>query len=419
MIADVSGDRVPSNVDVAIVGAGAAGLAVGIFAAGNARDANVVILDGAVKIGAKILIAGGGRCNVTNRVVRPADFCGGHRPFIKRVLAAFTVDQTIAFFRELGVDLEEEEHGKLFPTTNKARTVLNALCGEVRRYGVSLYPDHRVTNIERRDGGFRITTSRNTLQARRVVLATGGKSLPKSGSDGAGYSLACALGHSVVPTTPALVPLVLAGDFHTQLSGIAQDVELTLKADGAKATRVSGALLWTHFGISGPAVLDISRYWHRAALDRHDVHLTVSFLPGADFTKADRRLQELAFANPKMHLRNALARLLPARVAEAILRHQAIDGQTVMAGFRKDSRRKLVHALLSWPLPVLDSRGFTHAEVTAGGIPLSEVDPSTMASRKCPGLFLIGEILDVDGRIGGFNFQWSWSSAHVAGRHIM
>jgi len=403
-----------ATIDLTVVGGGAAGLATAIFAARSMPEQTVVVVDRAKKLGAKILVAGGGRCNVTNRVVSASDYCGGTANVIKRVLAAFSVERTVAFFREIGVELHEEEHGKLFPDTNQARTVLDALLNEAARCGVRILTEHRVTDIQRRDSGFRIDTGRAQVSTSSVVLATGGRSLPKSGSDGAGFYLAQALGHSLVAPTPALAPLVLSGDFHAPLSGIAQDVELTVLIPECKPVRISGAMLWTHFGVSGPAVLDASRHWHRAKLEQRNVTVTVNFRGGKDFASAERELINLASDRPKTMLRNALAQFLPARLADAILHRLDIDAATPMAHLKKDQRRRLVHGLVAWPLPVIDSRGYTYAEATAGGVPLTEIDSTTMASRKCPGLFLVGEILDVDGRIGGYNFQWAWSSAFVA-----
>ena len=410
------------NTDVAIVGAGAAGLATAIFAARRHPDWSLVALDGARQIGAKILVSGGGRCNVTNRRVTPGDFFGGNPNVLRRVFAAFPVEHTVAFFAELGVPLHEEEDGKLFPDTNRARSVVAALLDEAARRGVAIQTAQRVNAIERGADGFDVTVERradasraqHVLHARNVVLATGGLSLPKTGSDGAGYDLARKLGHTLVPTTPGLAPFVLDGDFHVGLSGVAQEVELTIRTAPLKPTRLRGPMLWTHFGVSGPVALNASRFWHRANLEQRAVTLTVNFLPGDDLAAAERRLLNLATDQPRTALRNALAGLLPARLADSLLAQLGIGGQIAMAQLARDHRRRLVHALLEWPLPVRDSRGYAFAEVTAGGVPLAEVDPATMGSRICPGLHLVGEILDVDGRIGGFNFQWAWSSAWVA-----
>ena len=190
--------------------------------------------------------------------------------------------------------------------------MLDALCDEACRRGVRILSEHRVSKIERCDPGFRIVTGAVSLNAQHVVLATGGKSLPKTGSDGTGYRLAQALGHSLVPTTPALAPLVLTDGFHASLSGISQDVELVVTAEGDKPVRVNGPLLWTHFGISGPAPLDASRHWHRAQIEGRAVKMHTSLLPGDDFVEAERKLLALVSSQPKSILRNTLSRLLPA-----------------------------------------------------------------------------------------------------------
>ncbi|HSW47261.1 MAG TPA: NAD(P)/FAD-dependent oxidoreductase [Phycisphaerae bacterium] len=403
-----------SRGDVAIVGAGAAGLACAIFAARRLPGRSILLLDGSRHPGAKILVAGGGRCNVTNRTVTATDFSGTNPHLIRRVLADLPVERTVDFFREIGVELHEEEDGKLFPDTHHARTVLDALMSEVRRQGVLLLAERKVTGIERLEGGFRLQAGSTAATARCVVLATGGLSLPGTGSDGSGYALAQSLGHSLVEPTPALVPLVLDGGFHRDLSGVSQDVELSVVSPGHRAVKLRGPMLWTHFGVSGPVVLNASRHWHRARLEGRDVRLTVSFLPGEDFASAERRLLDHARRKPKLFLHNALAGWFPDRFVGLLMDNLGIPGRVPLAHVDRASRRRLLHALLEWPLPVVDSRGYAHAEVTAGGVPLTEIDSATMMSRKCPGLYLIGEILDVDGRIGGFNFQWAWSSAYAA-----
>jgi predicted Rossmann fold flavoprotein len=248
------------------------------------------------------------------------------------------------------------------------------------------------------------------------VLAMGGQSLPKSGSDGSGFALARQLGHTVVATTPGLVPLVLVDEprrVHRDLQGVAHAAELTLWLDGKAATRLAGSLLWTHFGISGPVALDMSRHWLRGRIEGRRPALTLSFCPSQSFEDADSWWTAQAAQRPQASVHQSLAALVPVSVATALLDRLAIDDRTALAHFTRNDRRRLVHALVEWPLAVQDSRGYNYAEVTAGGVSLDEIDPSTMASRVRQGLFLVGEILDVDGRIGGFNFQWAWSSARV------
>jgi len=401
------------------VGGGAAGLATAIFARRAAPNISVAVLDGARAIGAKILVSGGSRCNVTNRVVSERDFWGGRPAIIRRVLRAFPVDATVAFFREIGVPLHEEAAGKLFPDSNRSRDVLEALVAETTRRGATIATGCRVTSIAADSDGFTLTTPRRPIHARAVVLATGGQSLPKTGSDGAGFALARMLGHTVVPTTPALAPLMLGPDgLHRALSGVSQDVELAIWIDGRVAVRLAGALLWTHFGVSGPAALNASRHWLRGRVEGRAVRMTVSFLPGRTMPHVDAEWMRRAAAHPRATVLSLLARDLPASAARALLDRLAIAPDVAAAHFSRADRRRLAQGLVEWPLPVVDSRGYTYAEATAGGVALTEIDPATMASRARDGLYLVGEILDVDGRIGGFNFQWAWSSGFVAGRAL-
>jgi predicted Rossmann fold flavoprotein len=385
---------------------------------------SVLLLESANKPGAKILISGGGRCNITNAIIADTDFWGGRKTIVRQILRAFPVRDTIAFFRELGIPLHEEADGKLFPDSNRARDVLDGLLGEVARTGARLISACRVLDVTREtEGGFRVSTSRGALVATAVVLATGGCSLPKTGSDGAGLGIAERLGHTTVATTPGLAPLILLNDdgLHQELSGVSHEVELTLWVNGVAEMRLTGALLWTHFGISGPVVLNASRHWARAVLEGKNVALTANFCAGRRFEDIDARLTALAIERPKASVQAALSTELPASVAAALLRRLLIASDPVsqvLAHLPRDRRRRLAHALAEWTLPVSETRGYNYAEVTAGGIALGEIDPVTMESRVCPGLFVVGEALDVDGRIGGFNFQWAWASAFVAAHGV-
>ncbi len=405
---------------IAVVGAGAAGLAAAIFAARRGAAEPVLLFEGAQRPGAKILVSGGARCNVTNAVVSERDFSGSSSHLVKRVLRAFGVAETVEFFREIGVPLHEEEHGKLFPDANRSKVVLAALLGEAERRGVRLLAGERVVAVEAADagvagaGGYRLKTSRGEHVVGRVVLATGGLSLPKTGSDGFGLELARRFGHSVVPTTPALVPLLLEGSFHTGLSGVAHEVELVVRDAGRRPVRRTGSLLWTHFGVSGPVVLDVSRDYLRAALEGGSPVLESNLLPGRDFAWVEQGLVRLAAESPRTNVARALARQLPQAVAQAVA-VEAGCGEATLGRLGREQRRTLVHGIVERPLKVAGDRGYSFAEVTAGGVPLGEVDTATMESKRQGGLFLVGEMLDVDGRIGGFNFQWAWSSGWVAG----
>jgi len=399
---------------IAIVGAGAAGLATAIFAARRGVREPILLFEGAQRPGAKILVSGGSRCNVTNAVVTERDFSGSPGHLVKRVLRAFGVDETVGFFRGIGVPLHEEERGKLFPDANRSKVVLEALLAEVERRGVRLLAGERVLDVAGKGGGgYRVTTSRGQHDVARVVLATGGLSLPKTGSDGLGLEIARRFGHALVPTSPALVPLVLAGSFHAPLSGVAHEVELSVLDPGRRPFRRKGALLWTHFGVSGPVVLDVSRAYLRAGLEGGSPVLEANLLPGRDFAWVERELVQLAAETPRAGVARALARRLPQAVAQAV----AVDagcGETTLGRLTREERRTLVRGIVERRLPVVGNRGYSFAEATAGGVPLAEVDTATMQSKRQAGLLLVGEMLDVDGRIGGFNFQWAWSSGWVA-----
>jgi predicted flavoprotein YhiN len=432
--------------DIAIVGAGAAGLTAAIFARRTAPGARIVALDGAPKIGAKILISGGGRCNVTHDVVRTEDF-NGSRNAIAKVLRTFTAEQTVEWFASMGVALKREETGKLFPVTDRARTVVDALlrecegveirtaarvvaCHPERRArdlggwggeavastdphadgarGVLRIPAHPGSSLDaRNDGRFLLEmTDGSSITATSVILATGGRSVPKTGSDGGGYALAQSLGHTITATFPALVPLVLEpGHWMTSLSGTSVEAELAVRT-GRVIARERGSLLFTHFGLSGPVVLDVSRHWIASG----GGELVANFLPGETFETLDAAF--LAEKNPHATVGSVLRRRIPERLLTAIAGDAAPLGKLTKA-----ERRRIVRALVECVVPVIRDRGFDYAEVTAGGVPLTEIELATMASRRCAGLYLCGEILDVDGRIGGYNFQWAWASGRLAGIH--
>lgn len=410
--------------DVAVIGAGAAGLAAAIFAAETVETSTrcaIVVLDGAKTIGAKILISGGGRCNVTHEIVAATDFFGNRR-IIKNVLAAFSVEQTVTWFASLGVDLKREETGKLFPKTDKARTVLTALVDRCRVRGVEIRSEHRVTSIERSTGEdryFFVHHEQGTLAARTVIVATGGRSVPKSGSDGLGYQFARRLGHRVTTTVPALVPLILNEKmFHSRLSGLSQEVELTSMVNGTPVDRRRGSLLWTHFGMSGPVVMDASRFWCLAREQEATVEVYGNFLPGQTQEQVRQWFMEHASEQPRRSLIKTVAQVLPVRMIEALCLHIGCEPQTAIAQVTKKDRDRLMEALTKFRFPVERDRGWNYAEVTAGGVPLEEINFRTMESKLVPGLFLVGEILDCDGRIGGFNFQWAWATGFLAGRAV-
>ena len=404
------------DADVAIVGAGAAGLMAAIFAGRANPKRRILLIDSASRIGAKILISGGGRCNVTHDVVDETAFAGSTRPAIRKVLRRFEVSLTVAFFRELGVELKRENTGKLFPVSDRAQTVIDALLHAASEARVTIAPNTRVRSMIRRGEEFVLESERKELRARRVVLATGGKSVPKTGSDGQGYAFARRLGHSVTRLLPALVPLLLpAGHFLRKLSGLTTRAGFEVRSgSGKRLQSFTDSALCTHFGLSGPAVLDISRYYLDALETDPKTTLQANWIPGMTATELDDLLRTPGPGTLMSRLRGKA----PENLLRAICAQCGLDSSEACSRLDRASRQMIVRHLTGMVLPITGSRGFAVAEVTAGGVPLSELHLNTMESRICPGLFLCGEICDVDGRIGGYNFQWAWSSGYVAGLSV-
>lgn len=429
-----------ADFDIIIIGAGAAGLAAAIFAGEEAQrlgaSLNIALLDGAKKPGAKILVSGGGRCNITNEKVTEADYCGGSSKIIRNVLRSFSEQQTLQWMEHLGVPLKLEPTGKYFPQSDSARTVLDALLQRVDAVGVKKQFGFRVSQIRRlttqdeevsKEAVWEVTNAANNsiITARALMVATGGRALPKSGSDGAAYPWLTQLGHRIITPVPALAPLVLdergieASPLSTafvELSGVTIDARLELWADNRRLADFTGSLLFTHFGLSGPAAMNLSRYIarHRQENSKMDPgHVRLALPQFSDAAAADLWLQEQARQHPRAAVGTILKHIMPERLASVFASVVKAGRMTDMS---REERLHLARLLAGSPLSVKGDRGYSFAEATAGGVALDEVNWRTMESRKADGLFLCGEVLDVDGRIGGFNFQWAWSSGYLGGR---
>jgi predicted flavoprotein YhiN len=430
---------------IVIVGAGAAGLTAAIRAAES--GARVVLLNAHPKVGLKILMSGGTRCNVTHREVTERDFNGGSSAFVRRILSEFTAQQSREWLARLGVELKLEDTGKYFPASDDAQTVLDALLGAATKAGVELHAGTQVVRLERLSDdlppdtdtarfrvGVRAVHDSATfaavrafgidafplpsaeperwIEARSVILATGGLSFPRTGSDGVGYAIARALGHTIEPPIPALTPLVSEDPLRMAVQGLALPTELTLWVDGRKSQSVIGSLLFAHFGYSGPAALDISRHWLRA--EGHERRLTARFTLEETHESLLAKWVDAARDSAR-GARGWAERWVPQRLAERLCDEAGLAGEK-LSQIDKTRRTALIDRLVARDLAVTSTLGFEKAEVTAGGVRLSEVSPKTLESRIARGLHLCGEILDVEGRLGGFNFQWAWSSGTVAGR---
>ncbi|MFT5207687.1 MAG: putative Rossmann fold flavoprotein [Candidatus Omnitrophota bacterium] len=398
-----------------IIGAGAAGLMTAIQLGRCKKD--VLLLDSRKRIGAKILMSGGTRCNLTNRRVTHLDYATENPSILRSILKQFSSKEAIDFFADIGVDVDVEASGKYFPKSHSAQTVLDALMVELENVGIDLHTEKRVTQIEKKEQLFCVTGESFEYMAERIVLATGGLSFPSTGSDGGGLSISSALGHQMIETTPALVPLLTTDKIWKSLSGLTLPVCLTLKTKAKKAQSVQGSFLFTHFGFSGPSVLNISRYWLRLR-DKQNSTLTVNFLPEMSYERHEEVILELQKSKPTLNMKNYLKQYLPERLASAVLKKAHILPNISMAHLKRELRIALLTQLHASPLNISGSMGYAKAEVTAGGVSLNEVSRKSLESNRLKGLYFCGEILDVDGHIGGFNFQWAWSSATVVAKAL-
>jgi predicted Rossmann fold flavoprotein len=404
--------------DVVVIGAGAAGLMAALRAA--ERGKRTLLLEKNRKAGVKILMSGGTRCNITqatdNRGIVAA--YGPPGKFLHSALAAFGVHETIDFFEAEGVATKVEDTGKIFPVSNRAQDVLQALLGRLERSGAVLALDEALLELASGDGGLRLVTTGRTLNASKVILTTGGQSYPGSGTTGDGFRIAASLGHRIVAPRPALVPLTTTAAWVAELRGVTlPDVSVNVLDGPAVLAQRRGSLLFAHFGLSGPVILDVSRvvsgHVHPASLV-----VEIDLLPRDTTPELANWLRDESLASGKKQLAVVLAQRLPRRLVEVALEQASLAKDRKAAALSKDDRGRLVDAIKRLRVPITGTLGFKKAEVTAGGIALDEVDSRTMQSKRVPNLFLAGEVLDLDGPIGGYNFQAAWSTGWLAGSSV-
>jgi predicted Rossmann fold flavoprotein len=397
---------------VAVIGAGAAGTMAAIFAA--SRGARTTLLERTPDGGRKILISGGGRCNILPAQLDESRFVTeSSEGLMRKMIRAWPLREQIAFFEEeVGVPLAEEpETQKLFPASNRARDVRDGLLALAARRGVALLTNAKVTGLIPRGGGWRIEREGGPpLDADAAIVATGGLSVPRTGSDGLGLDIVRGLGHAVHPTYPALTSITAGPSPFAHLAGVSLGVTITARAPGLSAT-ASGGFLFTHRGYSGPAVLDVSHVVARARSGTPPARLVVRWTPLGD-GEWEAALRPAGTRTAAGVLRSEL----PDRLATVLLGLASVDPATMLSGLRRAERLRLIDTLVRFDLPWSADDGYRKAEVTGGGVSLSEVDPSTLESRRHPGLYLCGEILDAFGPIGGHNFLWAWATGRAAGQ---
>jgi hypothetical protein len=385
--------------DVIVIGAGAAGMMCAIRA--GKRGRSVLVIDHAAAPGEKIRISGGGRCNFTNIHAGPKNFLSANPHFAKSALARYTPRDFIALVEEHGIAWHEKTLGQLF-CDNSAKDIIRMLTDEMRSAGVELRLKIEVASVEQIDSAFRVATSEGTIESSALVIATGGKSIPKMGATGFAYRIAEQFGLPLIETRPGLVPLTLDPALLERLaplSGIAAPAEIRHGKTGFRE-----ALLFTHRGLSGPAILQISSYW------REGDEIRVGIEPDIDVLT---HLKAARQANGRQSAQTALAEILPKRLAQHITEAENMTGN--MADQSGARLAQLAAAVQDWKIKPSGSEGYRTAEVTLGGIDTACLDSRSMETKSVPGLFFIGECVDVTGWLGGYNFQWAWASGYVAG----
>ncbi|MDB4892176.1 MAG: hypothetical protein JWL61_4031 [Gemmatimonadetes bacterium] len=398
---------------VVVVGAGAAGTMAAIFAAG--AGAETILVERTRDGGRKILISGGGRCNVLPASLDETRFITDSSPnTLRKLVRSWPLAEQIKFFEhEVGVPLvEESESKKLFPASHKARDVRDGLLALAKQRGVSLYSETQVVDVVPSENGWTVLCGiAPPIDCDAVIIATGGLSVPNTGSDGTGLRIAEKLGHVMHATYAALTPIVASSAQYASLSGISLPVTISATSQGRSAT-ATGGFLFTHIGYSGPSVLDVSHVVvrSRTAGERPPARLTVRWTPLGDEEWTERLKPRGART-----VLGAVRAELPDRLAAALIDAAGVPPDRVLSDLQRDERMQLVETLVRGVLPWSSDEGYKKAEVTGGGVSLAEIDPRTMESRRQPGLYLCGEVLDAFGPIGGYNFLWAWATGRAAG----
>lgn len=403
------------NYDGIVIGGGPAGMFAAITAAKQGQ--NVLLLERNDRLGKKLLITGKGRCNVTNdcsaEEVLQNTPRNGH--FLYSALAAFPPEKTKAFFEENGCALKTERGNRVFPVSDKAQSVLDCLQAQLRKEKVTVQTARVQHLLVEAGTAVGVVTSKGDIRAKWVILATGGASYPTTGSTGDGYTMAKAVGHTIVEPQGSLVPLEVTGNDCPDMQGLSlRNVGVKLlNAKGKVLYKDFGELLFTHFGVSGPTVLSASCH-----LKGEGCRLVLDLKPALEENKLDDRIQRDLELYKNRAMENALTDLLPRSMIPVVLRRLEIDPQMQANSLTRQKRRALVELLKGFSLEITGKRPVAEAIITSGGVKVSEIDPKTMASKKLPGLYFAGEVIDCDAYTGGFNLQIAWATAYAAGRAV-
>ena len=402
---------------IVIIGGGASGLTAAIMAARN--GVRVTVLERMQRVGKKLLATGNGRCNLSNRRLDATHYHGLRPAFVEGVFAQFGLEKTLDFFQSLGVGVEEEDEGKLFPASRQASSVLDVVRYEMARLGVTEVCNVIVHAIQPKRGGFRcVCGDGQTFEAASVVICTGGKSSPNLGSNGGGYKLAQALGHTIIEPFPALVQVRLDAPYLNQISGVGVQGKAEVWVAGKLERTETGELLFAKYGISGTAILQLSRPISEYTLKGRDTQLRIDLFPALTQAALISTIQDRIAKAPHKSIDFSFVGFIHKRLIPVLLKVAGVqDPQRPCGDLAPDEIARIASAMKEWTIPCSGTQSWMFSQVTAGGVDVREVDPATLESRRTPGVYFAGEVLDVDGDSGGYNLQWAWASGAVAGTH--
>lgn len=402
--------------NIAIIGGGASGLMAALFA--SRAGASVTLYEHNNDVGKKILASGNGRCNIINTTATCDDYAGENPSFASYALKQLSFGYFVTLARSLGLELDIKDDGRCYPLSNEAKSVVLVLKNAIKNFGVQILCDDAVSSITHQQNHFTVHTSKTKRQYDKVIIATGSQAAPQLGSTADGYTFAKHFGHTIIPTYPSLVQLELHSKIHAKMAGVKTVATVELIVNNKKVQNVSGDILFTAYGISGLAILDISQKASLACMNKQRVSIIVNLLPRYNNTELEGVLRTLSVALPNQSLADMLSGILPSKTISPLLDFLGISANTQNTTLTSQEMIKITHTIQNWKFEVSDTHGFKHAEVSGGGVDTSQINPKTMESQLRKGLYFTGEVLDIVGKRGGYNFHFAWASGMIAGKEM-
>ena len=401
---------------VAIIGGGAAGLMAALTAA--KAGTNVTIFEHNKSVGKKILASGNGRCNIINTTAFVSDYFGQNPNFVEHALKTMPFSIFEKFTLSIGLILNAKDDGRCYPLSDEAKSVVLAFSEALKQANITIKNEHNVTKITKENNTFVIESDEKKERFNKVLIATGSEAAPQLGATADGYTFAKDFGHTIEPTYPSLVQLHIESNIHQKMAGVKTVAEVTLYLNGKPEEKVLGDTLFTRYGISGLSILDLSQKASLALLEYQHVSVGVNLLPQLSRQALATQLEKLFKAIPNHSLQNALSGMISTKIVEPLLTSAKIDPNKQASSLNTKEIKKLAHQLQDWRFEIIDTHGFKHAEVSGGGVSTTEIDDKTMESKLIDGLYFAGEVLDIVGKRGGYNFNFAWASGMIAGQQL-